>query len=160
MHPDLQKIAQLLNDASHDTMLSLHFSLRCIEDISHHFEDEAVIVVFKQFRACVMDFTPDRQEKLTELATLMNRLAESHPGSSSIDGTRHAAVSATYALAKAVNNKPVEAAAYAAYSYVYGYGGYAVTDAESFKEVHQRQMSHLLDLHAAHTDEKRLTQDS
>ena len=141
MHPDLQKISQRLNVG--DIEQSLRFSLACIEDVAHNFEDDAVIAAFHRFKDCVMHFSPERLEELKQLATQMNALAGSHPGSKSIDGTRHAAVSATYALAKAVNHKPIEAAAYAAYSFVYGYGGYAVTDPESFAEVHQRQMGYL-----------------
>ena len=49
----------------------------------------------------------------------------------------------TYALAKAVSQQPVDAAAYAAYSLVYGYGGYAVNDPSAFAEVHQRQIAYL-----------------
>ena len=143
MHPDLKKLADGLNEAPADLELSLRFSLKCIEDVANNLEDASVIEALAKFKACVMRFDTDRDKELTQLASLMNQLAGSHPGSQSIDGTRHAAVSATYALAKAVNNKPIEAAAYAAYSYVYGYGGYAVTDPDSFAEVHQRQMQYL-----------------
>jgi hypothetical protein len=149
MHPDLQKLAQRLNHRADDLELSLRFSLACIEDVAHNLEDDAVIAALAQFKACVTSFSPERQSELAALATRMNALAGSHPGSKSIDGTRHAAVSATYALAKAVNLQPIEAAAYAAYSCVYGYGGYAVTDPASFAEVHQRQMDHLQGIEAA-----------
>ena len=61
------------------------------------------------------------------------RLANSHQGSASIDGCGHAAVSATYAVAKAVEGKALEAASYAAYAAVYAQGGYAaVGDRQSF----------------------------
>ena len=53
------------------------------------------------------------------------RLANSHAGSKSIDGCGHAAVSATYAVAKAVEGTAIEAASYAAYATVYAQGGYA-----------------------------------
>ena len=86
------------------------------------------------------DFGSDAQAELQALASKMSIHASQHPGSKSLDGTRHAAVSATYALAKALSGQPVEAAAYAAYSTVYGYGGYAVSDSDSFAEVHTKQL--------------------
>ena len=55
-------------------------------------------------------------------------------------------MSATYALSKAAEGDALQAAAYAAYSSIYGYGGYAVNDPDFFAEVHQRQLSQLLHL--------------
>lgn len=63
-----------------------------------------------------------------------SRLANQHTGSKSIDGCGHAAVSATYAVANAINGKAIEAASYAAYASVYAGGGYgAVADREAFE---------------------------
>lgn len=62
------------------------------------------------------------------------RLARQHQGSESIDGSGHAAVSASYAVANALAGKARQAAEYAAYAAVYGQGGYgAVSDRESFE---------------------------
>jgi hypothetical protein len=61
----------------------------------------------------------------------------------SIDGSQHSAVSATYAVANALAGKAREAADYAAYAAVYGYGGYAVNDPESFASEHNWQMDAL-----------------
>ena len=58
--------------------------------------------------------------------------ANQHRGSKSLDGSAHAAVSATYAVANALAGKALEAASYAAYAAVYAYGGYAVSDPEAF----------------------------
>ena len=58
-----------------------------------------------------------------EAAVVANR----HRGSPSIDGSQHSAVSGTYAVAKALAGKALDAADYAAYSTVYGYGGYGST---------------------------------
>jgi hypothetical protein len=49
-------------------------------------------------------------------------------------------------LAKAVEGDAVQAAAYAAYSSLYGYGGYAVKDPEAFAEVHEKQLRYLSQL--------------
>jgi hypothetical protein len=67
-------------------------------------------------------------------------IANKHPGSKSLDGTKHSAVSATYALANAINGNAIAAAEYAAYSKTYGYGGYAVSDLESYQEEYGEQV--------------------
>jgi hypothetical protein len=51
-----------------------------------------------------------------------------------MNGCGHAAVSATYAVANAINGKALQAASYAAYATVYASGGYAaVADREAFE---------------------------
>lgn len=117
-----------------------------MEDIAGNLEDQTAIKALTKFRDIVTGDPSQHKVRLMSLAEELNKIASSHPGSKSIDGTRHAAVSATYALAKAVNNRPVDAAAYSAYSLVYGYGGYAVNDPDAFAEVHQRQLGYLREL--------------
>lgn len=146
MHPDLENIAAELKSSNSNHALVLRFGLACVEEVAGNLESDEVIAVFEKFRACLANFGPEAEAVLQELTTKVPQLAASHPGSSSIDGTRHAAVSATYALAKAMSGHAIEAAAYAAYSCVYGYGGYAVTDPEAFAEVHRRQLRRLLAL--------------
>jgi hypothetical protein len=143
MHPDLKKIADLLNSIDGDLYLVLRFGLKCVEEVAGNLENDDVIAVLNEFRRCLNDFGPTTEEEVKGLAVTISKLAASHPGSRSIDGTRHAAVSATYALARAVNRNAIDAAAYAAYSCVYGYGGYAVSDPEAFAEVHHRQLGYL-----------------
>lgn len=146
MHPDLGKIASALNAAGNDQTLALRFGLACVEEVADNLESDEVITVLERFRQCVANGDADCLTELQALSALMAQLSASHPGSKSLDGTRHAAVSATYALAKAVSGRALEAAAYAAYSRVYGYGGYAVTDPECFAEVHRSQLERLLAL--------------
>jgi hypothetical protein len=141
MHPDLKLIADELEKSPNE--LQLRFALKCIEDIAGNLEDQSAIAALTKFREIVTGDPNKHKERLLSLAEELNKIASSHPGSKSIDGTRHAAVSATYALAKAVSNRPIEAAAYAAYSLVYGYGGYAVNDPDAFTEIHQRQLGYL-----------------
>lgn len=63
-----------------------------------------------------------------------DRFANGHPGSTSIDGCGHAAVSASYAVAHALNGRALQAAQYAAYAKVYADGGYAaVAQSEAFE---------------------------
>ncbi len=73
-------------------------------------------------------------DELTLLAAEAGHLANGHQGSRSLDGSGHAAVSATYAVANALAGKARQAADYAAYAAVYGQGGYgAVADPQSFE---------------------------
>jgi hypothetical protein len=146
MHPDLKLIADQLEPLPN--AVQLRFALRCVEDVAGNLEDDTAIAAMEKFRSIVNDDPAHHGEQLLNLADELNKIASSHQGSKSIDGTRHAAVSATYALAKAVNNRPVDAAAYAAYSVVYGYGGYAVNEPDAFAEVHQRQLGYLQGLNA------------
>ena len=141
MHPDLKLIADQLEPLQN--AVQLRFALRCVEDVAGNLEDDTAIAAMEKFRSIVNDDPAHQGEQLLNLADELNKIASSHQGSKSIDGTRHAAVSATYALAKAVNNRPVDAAAYAAYSVVYGYGGYAVNEPDAFAEVHQWQLGYL-----------------
>ena len=140
MHPGLEKIVAEIRLLGESPELSMHFGLACVEQVSVNLETEASIEALGKFRSLMVDFGPDAQSELQALASKMSIHASQHPGSKSLDGTRHAAVSATYALAKALSGQPVEAAAYAAYSSIYGYGGYAVLDSDSLAEVHTKQL--------------------
>ena len=91
-----------------------------------------------------------RSAAAEEAATLANH----HRGSQSIDGTGHSAVSATYAVAAALAGKVQDAAEYAAYSLVYGYGGYAVSDPDAFAPEYAWQVSALESLLATQTAER------
>jgi len=72
--------------------------------------------------------------ELEAAAAAAARLANQHPGSRSLDGVGHAAVSASYAVAHALAGRALRAADYAAYASVYGEGGYgAVQQRESFQ---------------------------
>jgi hypothetical protein len=144
MHPILAEIQAELKGETPQLIYS--FALVCVEDIAGSLEDEAAIKAFKQFKQLVTVFNHELIGQLKELADELRKIAQSHPGSKSIDGTRHAAVSATYALSKAAEGDAAQAAAYAAYSSIYGYGGYAVNDPDSFSEVHRRQLYQLLHL--------------
>ena len=78
-------------------------------------------------------------QTLADAAKRLAALANAHRGSNSIDGSAHAAVSATYAAANALAGRALEAASYAAYAAVYAYGGYAVSDPAAFEEEHAWQ---------------------
>ena len=119
-------------DASAYERLRLEFGYLCICRVEHLLEEPAV-------RECLHGLGRFLQGGLGSaefdaLVATAQRLANQHPGSKSIDGCGHAAVSATYAVAKALAGKARQAAEYAAYAAVYGQGGYgAVADRTSFE---------------------------
>lgn len=112
--------------------LRLAFGHACVARIRHLLEDPEVdrcLAVLGRF----VDGDASRDE-LDAAALDAGRLANSHRGSASIDGCGHAAVSASYAVAKALQGKALEAASYAAYATVYAQGGSAaVADRGSFE---------------------------
>lgn len=132
MNEALHRLARELDLADpRNERLRLAFGHACVLRIEHLLEDPDV-------RACVSGLgaflagTAGRAE-LDRLAAQAARLANHHPGSQSIDGCGHAAVSATYAVARALAGKALDAASYAAYATVYAQGGSAaVAERASF----------------------------
>ena len=112
-------------------------SIALVERVRHLLEDDAVIACLDDAQAWVR-----RAGSRAELKALADRaagLARSHPGSRSIDGTAHAAVSATHAVAAALKPHVLDAANYAAYAAVYAYSASAVTQPEAFASEHAWQ---------------------
>jgi hypothetical protein len=99
--------------------------------VQHLLEDSraaASLAVLRAFVAGAAD-----EAALSSAAAEAAQSANSHRGSNSIDGSAHAAVSATYAVANALAGKALEAAGYSAYATVYAYGGYAIDDRSAFE---------------------------
>jgi hypothetical protein len=111
--------------------LRLAFGHACAQRVRHLLEDEEVTACLDglgRYLAGGME-----RAEFDALAAQAAALANRHPGSKSIDGAGHAAVSASYAVANALAGKALQAADYAAYAAVYGQGGYgAVADRASF----------------------------
>jgi hypothetical protein len=122
--------------------LRLEFGYACALRVQHLLEQpevEQCLLGLGEFLAGATD-----REHLNALALEAAGLANHHQGSRSIDGCGHAAVSATYAVAKAVEGKALEAANYAAYAAVYAQGGYAaVAERESFEPEFEWQLRSL-----------------
>ncbi len=114
------------------------FCFACASRIRHLLELDEAITAYQDFES-YLNGELDRQ-KFELLQKSILEFANKHPGSKSLDGTKHSAVSATYALANAINGNPVATAEYAAYSKTYGYGGYAVSDLESYQEEYSEQV--------------------
>ena len=146
MNSALDRLAKeiALADPDHER-LRLEFGYVCATRVKHLLEEPEVEQCLLGLGAYLAG-TGDRQS-LRKLAAEAARLANHHQGSRSIDGCGHAAVSATYAVAKAVEGKALEAASYAAYAVVYAQGGSAaVADHESFESEFEWQLSALLSL--------------
>lgn len=126
------------------TPLRLAFGLACVQRVRHLLEDPEAIVgldvlaAFTAFTAGTVDAAT-----LANAAERLKAVASHHRGSQSLDGSAHAAVSATYAVANALAGRALEAASYAAYATVYAYGGYAVQDLSAFEPEHQWQVQAL-----------------
>lgn len=133
MNVALDRLAkQVALDAPFNERLRLEFGYACVLRVKHLLEEPSVaecLFGLGQYLSGSLS-----RSALEHLAAEAARLAHHHPGSKSIDGCGHAAVSATYAVAHALAGKALPAAEYAAYASVYGQGGYgAVSDRESFE---------------------------
>lgn len=133
MNAALEKLASEtgLTDP-HNEGLRLAFGYACVERIAHLLEEPQVIECLRLFgeylggRLDRASFAQAQSEAL--------RLANGHHGSQSIDGCGQAGVSASYALANAINGRALQAASYVAYASVYADGGYgAVAHREAFE---------------------------
>jgi hypothetical protein len=138
-----------LSDEANEA-LRLSFGLACASRVRHLLEDPRALAGLDVLRDYVAGGV-DRavlQSAAAELKDVANR----HRGSNSIDGSAHAAVSATYAVANALAGRALEAAGYAAYATVYAYGGYAVNDPSAFAPEHAWQVAELGRLLLRNTD--------
>lgn len=135
----LDQMAAVVNlDRPGNERLRLEFGYACASRVAHLLEDSNVSECLSGLGR-FLEGSIDRQA-LNVLADQASILATQHQGSKSIDGCGHAAVSATYAVANALNGKARQAAEYAAYAMVYGQGGYgAVAEKESFEPEYQFQ---------------------
>ncbi len=140
MNHELQQLAarHSFDDERH-RMLRLRFGLACANRVRHLLEEPRAVELLDVLQAFVDGRADDAA--LQAAATEAAHVANHHRGSKSIDGTGHSAVSATYAVAAALAGKALDAAEYAAYSTVYGYGGYAVSDPDSFAQEYAWQVS-------------------
>jgi hypothetical protein len=122
----------------------LEFCFACASRINHLLELDEALLAYQDFKSYL-----DGQLNQVDFEALQKsifNIANKHQGSTSLDGTKHSVVSATYALANAINGNAVAAAEYAAYSKTYGYGGYTVSDLESYQEEYSAQVTILKEI--------------
>ena len=120
------------------------FCFACASRINHLLELDEALSAYQDFKSYLAGQVS--QDDFENLQATIFSIANKHQGSKSLDGTKHSAVSATYALANAINGNAVAAAEYAAYSKTYGYGGYAVSDLDSYQEEYSAQVAILQEL--------------
>ena len=127
--------------------LRLAFGLACAQRVRHLLEHPRALACLDVLEAHVAGRAD--AAALDAAAAEIAPVAASHRGSSSIDGSAHAAVSATHGVAHALAGRALEAAGYTAYATVYAYGGYAVSDPASFEPEFAWQVACLRELLAA-----------
>ena len=127
--------------------LRLAFGYACAKRIEHLLEEPEVVECLNLLGKYV-EGTVDALV-LLQVQKNADQLANRHRGSKSIDGCGQAAVSASYAIANAVNGKAIQAASYSAYAKVYADGGYgAVAHREAFDGEFSWQLNELIVLSA------------
>ena len=141
MNTELEKLATEVDLAQPGfESLRLTFGHACVTRVEHLLEESEVIEclhVFDRFLRGEVELSTFGQAQQAA-----ERLANGHRGSKSIDGCGHAAVSASYAVANAINGRALQAASYAAYAKIYADGGYgAVTEREAFEPEFRWQVS-------------------
>ena len=142
MNRELRRLAKELSLANDEyERLRLTFGLACVNRVRQLLEDPKVANALAVCQAFV-NGACDRSA-LAAAAAEVAEAARSHPGSKSIDGSGHAAVSASYAVANALAGRAIEAAEYAAYAIVYSYSVHAVTDPSSFDDEYAWQVAEL-----------------
>lgn len=136
--------AELMLSAPRNGQLALAFGCACVARVQHLLELEDARDLLRVLeQAVATGLAPGQFAASADRAA---RLARSHPGSTSIDGSGHSSVTATHALARAMAGRAVDAAEYSAYAMVYSYGRYAVNDASSFEGEFEWQVARLLAL--------------
>ena len=132
MNEALDRLAREVSLSSAPERLRLQFGHACACRVEQFIEQPEVLECLRGLGAFLAGSV--QRTELAALAAKAATLANRHQGSRSLDGSGHAAVSATYAVANALAGKARQAADYAAYAAVYGQGGYgAVADRESFE---------------------------
>jgi hypothetical protein len=147
--PELDRLLRALEPSSDDNLGErLKFGLLCAGRVAHLMEQPDVLACLEALRAIVDN--PGIRDVSPALIARSDELASRHEGSRSLDGVGHAAVSATYACAKAIAGRARQAAEYAAYAAVYGQGGYGATcDPAAFEPEFEWQAQQLQALLAA-----------
>jgi hypothetical protein len=138
----LARSADLGNDVHF--ALRIRFGMACVARIEHLLTEQSVLDIVAVGHAYVAGECDE--EALAEAASTASRLAKSHPGSGSIDGSGSAAFTASHAVSAALNGQALPAADYAAYASVYAYASYAVTDPAAYETEHQWQINKLQSL--------------
>lgn len=143
MNKALQQIIATLDQES-DGDLLVKFALACVDRVAGFLTDERVIACLETGHRFVA--REIGRVSLLEASVDAMALATSHQGSNGLDGAGNAAVSASHAVAFALQGKAVEAADYSAYAKVYSYSSHAVSDPQAYQPEYDWQLEKLNDL--------------
>jgi len=100
MNTELRNLADVLRiDAPEHRGIALAFGKECVARVAHLFELAEAHELYSQFADAVR--AGAQAPALEPLAVRAAMLARSHPGSASIDGSGHSAVTATHARTRA-----------------------------------------------------------
>lgn len=142
MNEELEALARELQLADPSrSRLRLAFGLTCVQRVRHLLEDPRAAAAVDALQSFVEGRCDERA--LAAARDEVAAVARSHPGSRSLDGAAHAAVSATNAVANALAGRALDAASYAAYAAVYAYSGSAVVDRSAFDGEFRWQVAEL-----------------
>jgi hypothetical protein len=155
VNAELDKLAAEVGLAdSGNGRLRLKFAFACASRVRHLLEEPDAMASLD----ALDDFVHGRLDAsgFDSYVAKADVVANHHAGSKSLDGSAHAAVSATYAVANALAGKALQCASYAAYATVYAYGGYAVSDPQAFEPEFTWQVDTLRSMAAARGPEFKL----
>lgn len=119
----------------------LVFGLGCVNRITHLLIDEQLTTILEHARQYLAGELSSSEFDMHVKDA--QKIAQSHAGTNGIDGAGNAAVSATYAVAKALSGDAINAAEYAAYATVYSYASHTVTDPSAYEQEYQWQVNAL-----------------
>ena len=136
MNEALDRLAQEVSLNSASERLRLEFGYACVCRVEQFIEQAEVLQCLQGLGAFLAGAI--ERAEFDALAAKAEVLANHHQGSRSLDGSGHAAVSATYAVANALAGKARQAADYAAMD--------PVQAARRIQELEQRMYQHARDL--------------
>jgi len=137
--PELIMLARKVNLNSDDNFdFRISFGVACMERVEHLLTDSLAVEDLSIGKAYVRGKCS--KTSLKEAAASASKIARSHPGSNSIDGSGSAAVSTSHGVAAALAGRALLAADYAAYAGVYSYASHAVIDISAYSEEHGWQI--------------------
>lgn len=119
----------------------LAFGISCVNRITHLLIDEQLTTILNDAQLFLADKLS--QAEFDIQVNEAKKIAQSHAGSNGMDGAGSAAVSATFAVARALAGDAINAAEYAAYASVYAYASHTVSDPSAYEKEYQWQVQAL-----------------
>jgi len=138
-----------LNDPQCD-QLRFQFALCCGRRVQHLLLDQQLTSMLELAQGQLNSGVDPRN--LQSCADQAKALAASQAGTNGRDGSGSAAVSASYAVARAIAGDAIGTAEYAAYALVYSYSSSAVSNPEAYEDEYFWQVQKLLAMSDGNSD--------